>query len=418
MQNLVQPAVGGRRLVVRVRRVEGMPVVAARMVLRGGARAETKPGQSLITGRMLAEGSRHRDYQRINREAEDLGMLVQSFATYESIGVAVDSLAADWRQALAWLAELVLEPSFPRDRFDWLRRQAAGELDSMMDQPEARASRSFLRQLYGDHPYGRPLQGDAESLAQLRVEDCAGFHQRALGMGALVTVAGEIDEDQVEAHLADLLAPLAGRAGTEDVAPALAVSTPERCEVEAGEADQAHLFAGHLSVRLADPDLPLLELAGVALGAGAGLSGRLPERIREREGLAYQVGVAIAAGAGLDPGRLTVYVGTSPSSLAQAETAVREEFVRLLEGGLSPTEVEEARAYLVGREPFHRETARQWVARLAEAEFYGLPSDQPDALAQRLRGVTAADLQPVLQRHIRPQDLHLTIGLPKRSRSR
>ncbi len=403
------------RLVVRVRRVEGMPVMAARMLLRGGSRIERIPGQSLISGRLLAEGSQRRDYQTINRQAEDLGMLVQSFGTHESIGVAVDCLAADWRQALDWLAELALEPSFPADRFEWLRRQASAELDSMLDQPEARASRAFLRQLYGDHPYGRLLHGDAASLAELEAESCAEFHRQALRHGALVVVCGEIDETEVAEHLASLMAPLSGAAEPELPLPSPNSAPPERCEVQAGEADQAHLFAGHLSLRLADPDLPLLELAGVALGAGAGLSGRLPERIRERQGLAYQVGVAVAAGAGLDQGRLTVYVGTAPRNLAKVEQAVREELQRLLDDGLTQDEVEEARAFLVGREPFRRETARQWVARLAEAEFYGLPSDQPDALERRLSGVEPADVQAVLRRILRPQELHLTLGLPRSS---
>jgi hypothetical protein len=51
---------------------------------------------------------------------------------------------------------------------------------------------------------------------------------------------------------------------------------------EGEDAGQAHLYAGHLTVRRADEDFDALALAAVVLGAGSGLTGRIPERIRER----------------------------------------------------------------------------------------------------------------------------------------
>src|SRR6185295_1740671 len=117
-------------LVVRVRRVEGAPVVAVRLWLRAGARQEPIPGQSLVTGRMLTEGTPRRDWRRIAEEAEAKGMIVQSSGSFESIGLAIDALAQDWELALDWAAELLLESSFPEDRCAWLARQAAAEPES------------------------------------------------------------------------------------------------------------------------------------------------------------------------------------------------------------------------------------------------------------------------------------------------
>ena len=123
------------------------------------------------------------------------------------------------------------------------------------------------------------------------------------------------------------------------------------------------------------PDYAALELLAVILGSGAGLTGRIPARIREREGLAYTAYAQTVAGSGLDPGRLVAYVGTSPATVEKAERGVVEEITRLVEDGIEDAELEEARAYLLGREPFRRETARQWADLLIEAEEYGIPLD-------------------------------------------
>ncbi|MCP4662166.1 MAG: insulinase family protein [bacterium] len=410
----------GRRLVVRVRRIAGVPIVAARVWLRGGARVEDIPGQALISGRLLAEGSRTRSWDQIATAAEDRGMVIESFGSYEALGVAIDALADDWQLALAWLAELMLEPAFPPERFEWLRRQAAGELESMLDKPEVRTGLAFLGQLYRPHPYSRPLQGDRESLMRLNAGDCAAFHRRALGWGGLVVVTGDIDEAAVRRRVDELFGDLDGEAvPMPPVAPPVGLEAP-RLELTAGPRsgestagnDQTHLYAGHLTIPRNHLDVPALAVLGVVLGAGAGMSGRLPERIREKEALAYAVDVSATAGAGLDPGRLVAYVGTSPRTCEQAERAVREELERLVGAGLEEKEFEEARSYLLGHDPFRRETARQWAEVLAEAGFYGMKTDRPEWIVEVLRALTRQEVEAVARRWIRPGEIKVTIGRP------
>ena len=185
-----------------------------------------------------------------------------------------------------------------------------------------------------------------------------------------------------------------------------------RREVALPPGDQAHLYAGCLTVAAAHPDRHALELLGVVLGAGAGLSGRLPERVREREGLAYSVQVQTLAGAGLDPGRLAVYVGTSPETVEQAETAVTEELARMLADGVSAEEVDDARAYLLGRELFRRETARQWADLLVQSALHGTPEHDPGWHRERLEALDAEGVTEAARRHLEPARMKVTVGLP------
>lgn len=396
----------------RVRRVPSLPVVAARLWLRGGSRLEEIPGQALVTGRLLTEGSRRRSWDRIAIEAEDRGILLNSFSALDAVCLSIEALASDWELVLEWLAELTLEPSFPEDRFDWIRRQASAELDSLLDQPQARTGRAFLEQLYHPHAYARPLQGDRASLEGLTTSACAAFHRRMLGWGGTAVVTGDIDEAATEKRLHQLFADLMDPAAVlPTVAPPQGTDAT-RVEVAAGQGDQAHLCAGHLTVARNHPQLPALEVAGVILGAGAGMSGRLPERIREREGLAYACDIQVASGAGLDPGRLATYAGTSTATLEQAERAIREELARFVDDGITPEELEDARAYLIGRDPFRRETARQWAGLFAEAELYGLPTDRPEWLVETLEALTRLDIEAAARRWIRPDEIKVTVGLP------
>lgn len=407
------PALGstGSRLTLRVRRVPGAPAVALSAWVRGGARAERIPGQALLAGRMLTEGTLRRDFRAIAAESEALGMSLAGFGAQEAHGVSCDALAGDWQRAAEWVTELLLEPAFPVDRCDWLRRQTAGELSSLRDQPDVVAGWAFLEQLYSPHSLARPIQGDEISLASLGPEACAEFHRAGLERGVILTVAGDVEEAAVRErfrHLADAL----GEGAAPAVSPPEPAGLPILHREVALPGDQAHLFLGHLTVERAHPDFPALELLSVVLGSGSGLAGRIPTRIREREGLAYTAVATAASGAGLDRGRLVAYLATAPENTARAEAAVVEELQRLRDGGVTAEEVAEARSYLLGREPFRRETPRQWADLLAEAELYGLPVERADWVLGRYAALDRAAVEAALERHLDVDALRVTVGLP------
>jgi zinc protease len=400
---------------LRVRRVEGAPVVAVRAWVKAGARVEPRPGQAILTGRLLSEGTARRDWRRIAEEADARGAIVSSFANFETHGVSIDALADDWELAIDWAAELLFEPTFPDDRAAWLARQAAAELESEADQPEVKTSWGFFEQLYTPHPRCRPLLGTAESLLALTPGECAAFHRRALSNGVLVAVAGAIDEAAVTARLDAVFGSRGAHGAPEPFQePLPPVGMPEPLRRVTTEAeDQAHLYIGQITIPRRHPDYTALETLSVILGSGAGLTGRIPLRIREQEGLAYSAYAQAVSGSGLDPGRLVAYVGTSPETAEKARLGVIEEITKVVEGGVTDAEVEEARAYLLGREPFRRETARQWVELLEDALQYDLPLDDPAWRNASLEAVDRQAVEEAARRHIDPAKLQVTVGLPK-----
>lgn len=407
----VRPAVPAT---VRVRRVEGAPVVSVRVFIRGGSRAEPVPGLALVTGRLLAEGTAERDWRQVADDAEARGMSLGGFASLDGHGVAIDALAREWRLALEWARELTFEPAFDPERTAWVARQASGELESLLDAPEVHVGYAFLDHLYHPHPRGRPLQGDAASLASLTAAKCRRFHRTALARGLVVAVAGEIDPREVEEAVRTVF-PVAAAAGSVEPATTSldAPGRPEsRREVECPGRDQAHLFLGHPTVERGHPEYAALEILGVILGGGAGLDGRLPRRIREREGLAYSVQVGTVLGAGREPGHLGVWVATAEATLERALECAVEELARVAAEGAEVTELEAARSWLLGREPFSRETARQWAARMVRAQISGLPLDRPEWRTAAWRRVTPEDLAAAARRWIRPGELKVTVGRP------
>jgi zinc protease len=401
---------------LRVRRIEGAPVVSVRVLLPGGARLEPLPGVTLVTGRMLAEGSARRDWRALAELAEAKGMSHVGFGGLEAHGVAVDALADDVLDALELAAELLFEPAFPEERVRWIARQAAAELEEQADHADQLTARAFADLVHSPHPKGRPLQGSAESLALVSEASCRRHHAAAVARGGYVVIAGQIDEEitrRAAARLFEALPPFDPSARGSAEPPAMPERSARRCELETSAADQAHLFVGQLSVARTDPEFEALELAGVILGAGAGLSGRIPSRIRDREGWAYHTTAEAVSAAGTDAGRFVAYAGVAEEQLGAAERAVREELERLVAEGVTDAEVENARSYLLGREPFRRETARQWTDLAAQSLLLSLPIEDARWREARLRAPDRAAIEAALARHLDPGKLAVAVGLPR-----
>ncbi len=405
------------RLRIAALRVPGSDVVAARAWLRGGARTEPSPGLSLLTGRMLVEGTERRTWREIAEQAEARGIAIDGSATAEIHGLAVDALADDAGLALDWLAEFLLSPGFAPDRFELLRDQTLGELLSLADRPEVVTGWAFRDQLYHPHPLAAPGHGTPESLNGLSPEDCRRFHREALARGGVIAVAGAVDEREVLARLERLFGP-AGDAGRHPAAcsgPSVPEGRPERrIEIGTASREQAHVYAGHFTVNRTHPDLPELRALGILLGSD-GLAGLIPNRVREQEGLAYATGVDLLAGAGTDPGALSVYLGTHPDHVERGLELVRDSLRQVIEEPPGAEALEECRTGLFGREPFATETAGRWAALLVDSLLYGLPGYRRSFRLERIERLTPQGVFEAARRHLDPGRLRVTVGLPGNS---
>ena len=137
-----------------------------------------------------------------------------------------------------------------------------------------------------------------------------------------------------------------------------------------------------------------------------------PERIRERDGLAYSAcASAVSAPASIPAagGARRHLDGDGGARRGGRPRGARA----ILEDGLTPAEFEDARTYLLRREPFRRETPQQWADLLAQSVLYGLPYDDPEWVKNGYRSLDRAAVEAAIRRHLHPDRLKVTIGVPR-----
>jgi predicted Zn-dependent peptidase len=130
------------------------------------------------------------------------------------------------------------------------------------------------------------------------------------------------------------------------------------------------------------------------------MSSRLYQTIREERGLAYSVYSYPVSYA--DCGTLVVYAGMSPDNLGEVHRIVQHELDRLVEEGITESELRVAKGYLEGSLVLGVEDSGGAMSRIGKAALlYGHVLEVDDVL-DHFRAITLADVQRAIERVLGP----------------
>lgn len=408
IQKVVLP--NGLRLLLKPDR--RLPFVELRAAFQGGVLAETSEtnGLTALMARLLLKGTRRRTAEQIARSIESVGGYLDSYGGNNSFGLSAEVLRDDLPLGLELLAEVILQPAFPNHAFDHEREVQLAKIRARKDDLLTRALLAMRRSLFGAAGYGLDTLGTEASLARLAVEDVQRFHRQwAVPNNCVLAVFGDIDPETVHKTVEKALRHWSCDA---EAAPRLVQHpprqprSPERIR-EAHDKRQAVLVMGWPGVRLDSDDRFALELIQELC---SDLGSRLFLRVREKLGLAYYVGAQNFMG--LSPGYFAFYAGTEPSKISRVERELRAEAALLRDRGVTPDELQRAKAKLLGQKKIARQELGSLAQQAALDELYGLGYANFDTEDARIEAVTLEEIRTVAARYLDPNRYVLAVLEP------
>jgi zinc protease len=225
-------------------------------------------------------------------------------------------------------------------------------------------------------------------------------------------ISGDVETEAILKNLEQRLKDWPGTAG-ETVWPPPQPEHQPQPGIYHVEKDipQGKVFIGHQSLQRSEnwdnPDVPALIVMSDILGSG-GFTSRITKRIRSDEGLAY------SAGAYLEPrpfwpGEFRVLFQSKSSTVALAAKIALEEIRRMQDEPVTEEELQLAKQNRIESFPRRFESAQSIVSTYAEDEFLDRPHEYWQLWRERLRGVTAADVQRVAKKHLKPEELIILV---------
>jgi predicted Zn-dependent peptidase len=387
-----------------------VPVAQINLVVLSGT-ANDPPGKygvASLAAAMLEEGAGSRSALEIADAVDYLGADLGTATTSDLSAVRLHVPVARLADALSIMADVALRPTFPKDELERQRQQRLTSLLQARDDPPTISAAAFARTLYGKgHRYGTLQMGTAETIKTLTADDLRSFYASAFRPeNAVLLAVGDITAAQA--------VPLFEKNfGTwKASAPAATEQLPATGEPPARQvylidkpgAAQSQIRIGRVGVPRATSDYFPIQVLNTILGGS--FSSRLNNNLREVHGYTYGASSSFDMRGSAGP-----FVATAGVQTDKTADALKEFFIEL-NAILKPIPAEElarAKNYVALRYPSAFETTGDISRRLEDALVYKLPDDYFATYVQNIQSVTAADVQRVAQKYIKPDHLAVVI---------
>lgn len=377
-----------RGVPILVGRRSWTPMVHIAVVSAAGASHDTqeKSGLALLLARTALKGTSTRAADEVAEQAELLGGSIGASATAETVGWSI-SVPSNWFEAAAeLLSDVVQHPVFSDAALETERAVALSDLASFRDDMYSYPVHLASAVAFGGHPYGRLTLGNESSVRAITARDLRERHAGSVARGRLaIGIVGAVDPERAAEVAAGVFGDLASDEGASVTPP----SWPDRMLIAAEERDKAQtalaiVFPGPSR---SDDDRFAARLISVI---ASGLGGRFFDELRERQSLAYTVGVhTIERALG---GMFVAYIATAPEKEENARAGLLGEFDRLRKELVTTEELERAQEYAVGTHAIHRESNGAVLSEMLDAWLFGRLSD-PAEFEGRIRSVTREQVQ-------------------------
>jgi zinc protease len=401
-------------VVVLVKSTHATPAVTISASFDAGSLHDpmSLPGRAHFLSRVLDRGTARRTGDELADDLDSRGVALAVGVTRHRATVSCSCLAEDFEAVLDLVADVVRRPIFPDEEVSKRRLEILTALRQDEDNPAVRASETLVALLYGaDHPYGRPAKGTPESVARMERAHLLALHAERFVPGALtLAIVGDIQQDAALAAATRLFGDWqAASAPRVPVPPASRRAARRLVVLPMMNKMQADIAYGFVAVPRLDPDYYAVSVMNNVLGQ-YGLGGRLGERIRERQGMAYYAFSSFEGNVG--PGPLVIRAGVGGADVERALDSIDREVARMAAEGITAQELEDSRRYLVGSIPRTLETNYGIAKFLQVVEQFGLGPEYERRLPDLYGRVTRDDVMAAARRILDPSRAVIAVAGP------
>jgi zinc protease len=394
-----------------------LPLVSIIFSFQGGTAYDPlqKQGLAAIASQMLMEGTAKLSSTEFKHYLIDNAIQVSFTATPDRLIGSLRVSLKKLPQAIEVLRDIFIATRLDPVDFERIKRNHKASLENALKNPETQAIILHNKMIVGDHPYSHFGNGLPEMLKNITSQDLRTYYKDTFNRDSLVVgVCGKLSTQELGKLLDQLFAELPDKSTISSLPEVHANFTPRRETVPTPN-PQAVVHFSHPGLAHNDPDFMKLYLLNHIIGGDT--SSRLWKEIREKRGLAYYVGTGLGA---LDKLKLlSGSLGSETTKVNSAIQLVQQVWQEVKKDGVTQTELDNAKAYMIGAFPMNFTSSISIANVLHSYQRYGLNPDYMQKRAEIINAITLQDINAFARKFIDPNKLVFTIaGNPTQSKNK
>ena len=396
-------------LVVLHTEKHALPIVMMTLLIKVGEINESanKAGLAYLTAELLTEGTKQRNALGVSEEIEFIGASLDASAERDYTTISLSVLKKDINKGFDLFSDILLNPTFPQEEIERKRKLIKGFLRQQEEDPSFLAGLAFRKEVFGEHPYGRLMEGSVETLDAVTREDISHFYSEFfLPRNSILSVVGDLTEEEVDLLIEKYLSGWK----KADLPPITVERVSDRINKKLVKINkdlkQANIIIGNLGIGRDNPDYYAVSVMNYILGGG-GFTSRLMQSVRDEMGLAYDIHSFFASYK--QGGMFQVGSQTKNESANTVIQEILRQIERIRKEEVTDEELSDARSYLTGSFPRRLDTNRKIADFLALVEFYDLGLDYIEKYPQYINAVTKKDVLRVANKYLDTKNYVLVV---------
>jgi zinc protease len=407
---------GGIRLALLPKGTRGNRVQAS-LTLRFGDE-NSLAGQNAVeelTDTLLLRGTKNKSRQQLQDEMQKLNATINvGGGGLSSVNANISTTAENLIPAMRLALEILREPAFPESDFEQIRKQRIAQIDRGRTEPGTLVSQTLQSNLSpysrSDVRHVRTIDEEIEDLNKVTLDDVKNFHQKfyAASDGELIVV-GKFDSAAVEREAAELLGTWKSATPYQRIVNNYKDVQRINTKIETPDKENAQFSAGlRLRMKDTDPDYAAMVMANYMLGGG--ITARLPDRVRNREGYSYSVSSNFAAPAEGDAAVFSASAISNPANTPRVEASFVDELTKTVRDGFTAAELAAAKKAIRDERIGARSSDAGLLNLISAREQYARTLAWDDDLDAKLQALTLEQVNAAFRRNINPSQVSIVKG--------
>ena len=393
---------------------EDNPTLAVYGSIRAGTafEPETKPGIAELTARLLIRGTRKLGPAKLADRLESVGAAASFRNTPDNIVFQARTTSTWTERVLGILSDCLTNPAFNPKDVEKEKEELSTDIRLRDDDTSRRGMRELHNLVYPPHhPYRRDRFGTPNSVKKLdRTDVTEHFEETVRKAPVVLAFAGKLEKRQAIDWAEKTFGDQEKNEGLSSDGLDGSVTIPENKEIVMSHKTQSDIIIGAPAVARTHSDYEPLNLLNVILGE-LGFMGRLGQRVRDKEGLAYSCTSFLNAGA--IGGNWTAIAGVNPRNVSRVAELIRDEIDRACREPIEGGELEAAKQNQIGSALMELESTEGIARTSHNLAYFHLGLDYFGRRRELFGKISQSELLDVSRKYLEPSKLSTVIVGPK-----
>lgn len=388
--------------------------VALGIWINSGGRYENfqNKGIAHFLEHLLFKGTKKYSCRKIKEAIEGIGGALNAFTSEELTCYLVKMPAAYLSLAFDVLSDMVINPLLNAGEIEKEKTVVLEEIKMYRDHPQSYVYELLDELLWPNQPLGSPIIGSVETVSSINRDKLSNFRAAYYTPSNIViSAAGSLNYNKLIRQVKGSFHKLQLKEKNKFL-PVKEEQKKPQLKIFSKDTEQTHLALGFHSFKREHKLKHALGMLHIVLGAN--MSSRLFEEVREKRGLAYEIGTSVKRYC--DTGAFTVHAGIDNKKVPEAISLILKELDKTRKSPVTQSEFKRAREFYLGQLRLGLEDTMDYMLWIGESMASVNKAYTLEEIVRQVKEVTITDVRCVAREIFREDKLNLALIGPLKNK--